>query len=50
MLLLVLKGRRINLLLVRERSRRLLSHEDFRDGAATIKAKVRLGLLTSQNK
>ena len=47
---LVLRGRRINLLLVRERSIRLLSHEDFRDEAVAIKAKARPRLLTSQDR
>ena len=42
---LVLTGRRINLLLIRERIRRLLFHEDFKDGAAAIKAKVESRLL-----
>ena len=41
------KRKEINLLLVRERSRRLLSHKDFKDKATTIKAKARPGLLTS---
>ena len=39
-----------SLLLVRERSRRLLFHQDFRDRAATIKAKARPGLLVSQDR
>ena len=42
---LVLRGRRINLLLIREGSGRLLFHEDFKDGAAAIKAKAESGLL-----
>ena len=40
-------GKRVSLLLVRERSKRLLVHKGFRDSAAAIKAKARLGLLTS---
>ena len=47
--LLVARGGRTSLLLVRERSRRILSHRDFRDGAAGIKAKARLRLLVSQD-
>ena len=43
------RGMRISLLLGRERSRRLLFHEDFRDEATTIRAKAILGLLASQN-
>ena len=42
---LVLRGRRINLLLIREGSERLLFHEDFKDGATAIKAKAKSGLL-----
>ena len=51
-LLLVTRGRRVNLLLVRERSRKLLFHEDFRDGdrAAAIKAKAESGLLAKQGR
>ena len=41
--------RRINILLVRERSRRLLFHKDFRDGVAAIRAKAISGLLTNQD-
>ena len=41
------KGRRVGLLLVRERSRRLPVHEGFRDMVAAIKAKARPGLLAS---
>ena len=37
------KGRRVSLLLVRERSRRLLVHKGFKDRAATIKAKTKSG-------
>ena len=42
---LVLRGRRINLLLIREGGRRLLFHEDFKDGEAAIRAKAKSGLL-----
>ena len=44
---LVTRGRRVSLLLVRERSRRLLVHEGFRDMVAAIRAKARLGFLAS---
>ena len=44
---LVTRGWRVNLFLVWERSRRLLFYEDFRDRAATIRAKARSGLLAS---
>ena len=44
---LVTKGRRASLLLVRERNIKLLVHEDFRDRVATIKAKARSQLLAS---
>ena len=47
---LVIKGMRVRLLLVRERNRRLLFHEDFRDRVAVIKAKARLVLLTSYDR
>ena len=40
MLVLVIRGRMVSLILVRERSIRLLFHEDFRDRAVTIKAKA----------
>ena len=43
----VTRGRRVSLLLVQERSRRLLFHENFMDKAATIKAKARLEHLIS---
>ena len=48
---LVLRGKRINLLLIRERSRRLLFHRDFRDGAAIIRSKVKAksGFLLGQD-
>ena len=42
---LVLRGRRINLLLIRERIRRLLLYEDFKDGVAAIRAKAESRLL-----
>ena len=47
---LVTRGRRVSLLLVRERSRRLLFHEDFRDRDATIRAKAISGLLASYDR
>ena len=47
---LVKRGKRIKLLLVRERSRRLLSHEDFKDEVAAVRAKTRLGLPISQDR
>ena len=46
---LVRRGR-ISLLLVRERGRRLMLLECFRDKAATIRAKVRSGLPVRQDK
>ena len=46
---IVARERRIDLLLVRERSRRLLLPEDFKDGVAAIKAKAILGLMASQD-
>ena len=46
---LVLRGRRINLLLIREKSKRLLFHGDFGDGAAVIKVKAESGLLPDQD-
>ena len=42
---LVARGRRTSLLLVWERSRRLLFRTDFRDEVATIRAKAESGLL-----
>ena len=45
MQVLMSRGRRINFLLVRERSRRLLCPEDLKDEAATIRAKARPRLL-----
>ena len=47
MRVLVARGKRVSLLLARERSQRLLVHEGFR--ATTIKAKVRLGLLVRRD-
>ena len=44
---LVTKGMRVSLLLVRERSRRLLVQEGFKDRAATIRVKAKLGLLAN---
>ena len=50
MRVLVARGRGINLLLVRERGRGLLSHEYLKDGVAAIKAKARPRLLVSQGR
>ena len=47
---LVLRGRRINLLLIREGSRRLLFHGDFEDGAKTIRAKAESRLLARRGR
>ena len=47
MRVLVAKGRRVSLLLVRKRSGRLLVHEGFRDKAMTIKAKAISRLLAN---
>ena len=47
---LVTGGRRANLLLVRERSRRILVHEGFRDRAVAIRAKAISGLLASYDR
>ena len=48
--MLVLTGRRIDLYLIRERSRRLIFHRDFRDGATIIRAKAESGLLPGQDR
>ena len=48
MLVLVARGRRVSLLLAPKRSQRLLVHKGFR--AATIRAKVRLGLLVRRDR
>ena len=45
MRVLVRRGRRVNLLPARGRSRGLLLHVDFKDRVATIKAKAPVGLL-----
>ena len=50
MWVLVEIGRMIILLLIRERSRRLIFHEDFRDGVAPIRAKAISGLLSSYDR
>ena len=47
---LVAEGMRVNLLLVKEKSRRLMFHKDFKDRAATIRAKAELGLLVRQGR
>ena len=43
------KRKEVSLLLVRERSRRLLVHEGLKDRAAVIKVKARPGFLASQD-
>ena len=43
MRVLVARGRRVSLLLVRERGRRLLLRKDFRNRAEIIKAKAKIG-------
>ena len=48
MRVLVVRGRRVSLLLFRERIRRLPVHEGFKDKAAAIRAKARLELPVSQ--
>ena len=45
----VTRGMRASLLLVRERNRRLLVHEGFRDKVTATRAKARLKLLVSQD-
>ena len=50
MRVLVTRGRRVSLLPVRERSKRLLVHEGFKDRAAAIRAKAISGLLASQDR
>ena len=47
---LVLRGRRINLLLIQEGSERLLFHGDFKNGAAAIMAKAESGLLVRRGR
>ena len=47
---LVLRGRRINLLLILEGSGRLLFHSDFKDRAEAIKAKAESGLLARRGR
>ena len=47
---LVLRGMRINLLLIREGSGRLLFHRDFKDGAAAIRAKAESRLLARRGR
>ena len=50
MQILVARGRRINLLLVRERRKRLLCPEDLRDEALDIRVKARPRFLVSQDR
>ena len=47
---LVLRGKRITLPLIREGSGRLLFHGDFKDGVVAIKAKAELGLLARRGR
>ena len=47
---LVLRGRRINLLIICEGSGRLLFHRDFKDGVAAIRAKAESGLLVRRGR
>ena len=47
---LVLRGMRINLLLIREGSGRLLFHGDFKNGVAAIMAKAKLGLIARRDR
>ena len=49
MRVLVARGKRVSLLLVRERSQRLLVPKGFRDKAATIMAKARSRLSITQD-
>ena len=44
---LVTRGRRVSLLLVPERSRRLLFHKDFKDRVAAMRPEARSGLLAN---
>ena len=44
---LVIRGRTVNLLVVRERSKRLLFQEDFKERGVAIRAKASSGLLAS---
>ena len=50
MRVLVARGRRVGLLLVRERGRRLLLRKDFRNGAKVIRAKAKIGHLVRQDR
>ena len=50
MRVLVARGRRVSLLLVRERGKRRLLLECFRDGVAVIRAKARPGLSVNQDR
>ena len=47
---LVLRGRRINLLLIREGSGRLIFHRNFKDVAVAIKARAESGLLARRGR
>ena len=50
MRVLVAKGRRVSLLLVRKRGRRFLLHKDFRNRAEVIKAKAKIGHLVRRDR
>ena len=50
MQVLVARGMRVNLLLVRERGRRLLLHKDFRNRAEVIRAKAKIEHLVRQDR
>ena len=49
MRVLVARGRRVSLLLVRERGSRILLRKDFRNRAEVIKAKAKIGNLVKQD-
>ena len=46
----VLRGRKIHLLLTRERSRRLLFRRDLKDMTKVIRTKARIGQLVKQSR
>ena len=50
MLVLMARGRRVNLLPVGERGRRLLLRKDFRNRVEVIRAKAKIGHLVRQEK
>ena len=47
---LVLRGMRINILLIQEGSERLLFHGDFKNGVTAIRAKVESGRLARRSR